>query len=222
MTYMPKYLKKCFTKEQKAKLLKTILELKRPEYIRDYIYLKLLFATGIRSASEGLTVTTQHLKLDQEPAVLNVPYSYSKTGQPKEIILTKEIAGLLKKFIEEFKLRFQTDHKGNTFIFYPYKKWSNRRTRVYYMSFVERWYLYRKEAGLDDIAHVSENGKRYRGLRLYDTRRTFIKELREKNPNLKIEELAQVTFHKTLDVLQHHYLEIDGDAIRRKAIANME
>lgn len=221
MAFTPKSIKKCYTEQQQKTLLQTVMALKRPEYIRDFVYLKLLFETGIRSGAEGLTITMQSCRLEENPPKIYVAWSYSKTGVEKEILLSKVMADLLREYIKEFNSRFKTGTNGSTFIFYPGRDYDNKGNTVYHMDFQERWYYYRKKAGLDEVAYVTETGRKYRRFRLYDTRRTFIKKLRDKNPDLKLEELSMVTFHKSLDVLRNHYLEIDGEAIRKKAIFNM-
>ena len=223
--YTPKNKKQIYTKGQQETILKAITSLRLEDWEKDYVFVSLLLKQGTRY-KETLKTRLQDLYLNQENPQWRIPAKHNKCRREEFIELRHDIAGLLKNFITKYKHRFQTNKEGETFIFFPTRSRDNRTGQVLVMNFYYRWYIYLKRAGLNEISYKGQrDGELTRNMykfRIHDFRRTFCNEAREANPQMDIIELSRVTRHKSLDVLNNIYLEIDEGKIRREAMNNME
>lgn len=210
------YPKEIYSQQEEQLLLDTILKLKKPHFMRDYVFFKLLFATGRRNTETRMT-RIRDLQLDISPARWTIPAEHNKCRRTRIVILPDNVRELLQEYIKEYAAQFRTDVQGETYIFYSVRDRSNQKQVPYFYPYL-RFHDYLKAAGLYRVAYIDARGHNMSARRIHDTRRSFCNKVFKtgKKFGWSMAEMARVTDHKDINVLNDFYLELSETRLQEE------
>lgn len=203
-----------YTDQERTMLLNKIIELKLPHFTRDWVFFKLLFETGRRNTETRMT-RLQDLDIDHNKWF--IPKEHNKVKRDRLVLISDDMAFILRQYIKEYQSWFRTNENGETYIFYSARDKGNKNNTPYFYPYI-RFHRYLEAAGLGRIACVDSRGHKLRQYRIHDVRRTFTNEVIEfgRRMGLNIFEMARLTDHSDINTLNKHYAEISTIALQNE------
>jgi len=162
---------------------------------------------GLR-VKEAVSLRLQDINF--ETNTLTVRAEISKTGVERRIYIHLNIKQILQSYIKKHKHSFNEGH-----IFFSQKK---SKKHLLTDGFGRSFRKVLKESSLDEIRFVDNIGRKFHKLSPYCFRRAFCRELRIKNPEEPLENLAKVTGHKSLDVLNNFYIKLEERPVQERLL----
>jgi len=194
-----------FSEEQLDQLFSAICSTFKTnrEWFRDYLIVYILYMTGLR-ANECLNLKLEDI--DFKNKRIRIRAETNKVGEEQYIFMHDNVVYVLQYYISRYYHKFNNDY-----LFYTRGKKTQHLQRQHFGKKVREFYL--KLAELDQTYYIDKQGHKRRRLRVHSLRKTFCTKLIIKNPDRHIAEIARVTRHKSLDVLNTYYLEINENKV---------
>lgn len=151
------------------------------------------------------------LKLDDIDFVtetVTIRPEISKTGVEREIYLHNAIKRVLQSYVKKHGHRFRCG----------YLFFSKKADHLIVSAFTHIIRRAMLNAGLAETRFISSNNKTWYKITPYAFRRAFCRELRLKNPSEPLENLAKVTGHQCLDVLNKFYIKLEERPVQEKIL----
>lgn len=198
----PKRSMDSFEEEELNKLLEAISSTAKTnkEWFRDYVIIRLCAYLGLR-ISECLSIKEE--RIDFKKRILIIPAELTKTRTEQTVYLHDKAYYLLKDYIKKNKHRFRQGY-----LFYSTTQNSYHLKRQGFGRKVREIYL--KLAGLDEVIDTDLGGNKRRRLRVHALRAYFCTKVFRENPDKRLNDIALVTRHKSLDTLNQHYIKINS------------
>jgi len=201
-----------FEEDELTKLLNAIKSTSsyNKEWFRDYVIIKLCAYLGLR-ISECLSIKEERINFKKR--ILTIPAELTKTRTEQSVYLHDMAYKVIQEYIKKYSHKFRQGY-----LFYSTTQNSYHLKSQGFSRLVRDKYL--KLAGLDEIVYTDLRGGKRRRLRLHALRAYFCTKVFRENPNKRLNEIALVTRHKSLDVLNQHYLKINSIDQQKECMEN--
>lgn len=212
--YQAKYAKTIYSETERVALLNTIIKLKLNDFVRDWVFFKMLFETGRRNLE---TRMTRMQDIDLAKGTWFIPKEHNKVKRDRIVILSEELKEVLRKYVDEYSHKFRTNDKGETFIFYSGRGRTKKEHIPYFYPYL-RFYKYLEAAGMGKIAYTDVSGRKRRVHRIHDCRRSYCNKVFQwANENrISLAEVARITDHRNLETLNDFYLELSETELQKR------
>lgn len=178
---------------------------------RDYNIFFIMSETGFRiSAVLGL----KWGDIDFNEKTITIREENEKTNQFKQLIMSDSLITQLKKW----KNKIESKYPPQELVFFSLRRGLFTKLKV--INIVVRARNYFSKTGvLQRHTKLSKNGRTFSKIKPTHCFRAwrFTKWAKE-NPNLRLHELQQLTFHKSISVLSNYYLEAQREKIQKNVI----